>query len=254
VRGQNQGIAPDYVRYATEAVRIADGTGDAALRCGTRGSLMFGRAFCGQLREGERVADEVIDLADGDPDLGADVVGFSPLLAARYVRAQGIAYTRDPATYLRELPLVRQFALDSGYPEQALWMVAVGPALKYALGSSDGIRALAQAAMRLAENLGVGNEVVAAIASCAVLACDREWQALLEAAGDAWGLIRERGAIRLCEPSFLAHIGTAQLELGNLAVGRAAAAEARQGAFRHGATRLGAHLAAQLSTEYPSLR
>jgi hypothetical protein len=31
VRNYNQGIAPDYVRYAGEAVQIADRTGDAAL-------------------------------------------------------------------------------------------------------------------------------------------------------------------------------------------------------------------------------
>ena len=47
----NQGIATDYVHYAGEAVRIADRTGDAALRCGTRGSLLFAHEWSGQLRE-----------------------------------------------------------------------------------------------------------------------------------------------------------------------------------------------------------
>ena len=51
VRGLNQGIATDYVHYAGEAVRIADRTGDAALRCGTRGSLLFAYEWSGQLRE-----------------------------------------------------------------------------------------------------------------------------------------------------------------------------------------------------------
>ncbi len=225
VRGLNQAIANDYVRYAGEAVRIADRTGDAALRCGTRGQLCIAHTWGGQLREAERVAEELIELAREDPDLGAHVAGFSPLLAGRFIRSHCIGYTRDPATFLREIPLVRQFALDSGYPEQALWMLADGADFKYALGSSDGIRALAQAAARLAENLGVGNEIVAALAQCAALACDGEWQALLDAAGDALRLIRERGAMRLWEPTFLAHIGTAQLELGNLEAGRAAAQE-----------------------------
>jgi len=223
VRGHNLGIAYDWVRYAGEAVQIADRTGGAALRCGTRASLMFGHEYVGQLREAERVAGELIELAHEDRHFGVEVTGFSPLLAARVVRPLCIGYTRDPATFLRELPLVRQVALDRGYPEQALWMSFNGAELKYALGSSDGMRALAQAAVRLAENLGVGNEILAALAQCAALACDREWQPLSDAAGDTLRLIRDRGAMRLFEPSFLAHVGTAQLELGNLEAGRAAA-------------------------------
>jgi hypothetical protein len=85
------------------------------------------------------------------------------------------------------------------------------------------MRTLAHAATRLAENLGVGNEIVAALATCVALACDGEWRPLLDTAGAALRLSRERGAIRLSEPSFLAHIGTAQLELGNLTAGLAAA-------------------------------
>lgn len=185
---------------------------------------MFGHWYNGQLREVERVADEVIELAGEDPDLGTHVAVFSPLAAAQFVRLLSIAYARDPAMYLRELPLVRQFALDSGYPEQALWMVAFGAELKYHLGSHDGTRALAQAAARLAENLG-GNEINATLAECAALACDCEWQPLLHAAADALGLSRERGAVRLWEPNFLAHIGCAQLELSKPKAGRDAAQE-----------------------------
>ena len=98
---------------------------------------------------------------------------------------------------------------------------AFGAEFKYALGSFDGTRALAQAAARLAEHLGVGNEIWAALAQCAALACDREWQPVLDTAGDALRLIRERGAPRLVEPSFLAYLGVAQLELGHLEAGRA---------------------------------
>jgi adenylate cyclase len=226
VRSLNQGFAPDHVRYASEAVRIADSTGDVALRCGTRTLLMFGHYWCGQPRKAERIAGEIIQLAGEDPDLGTFVTGgASPLMSARGFRPVCIGYTRDPATFLRELPLVCQSALDSGYPEQALWMVNWAADLKFALGSYDGIRALAQAAARLAENLGIGNEILAAWALCNALASEREWQALLDAAADALRLIRERGAMRMFEPVCLAHIGIAQLELGNLAAGRAAAGE-----------------------------
>jgi hypothetical protein len=55
----------------------------------------------------EPVRNEVIELAREDPHLGAQVTGFSPLLAARYLRQHCIGFTRDPATVLRELPLLR---------------------------------------------------------------------------------------------------------------------------------------------------
>ena len=97
--------------------------------------------------------------------------------------------------------------------------------LKWALGSADGARALAQAATRLAQNFGVGNKIQTALTQCFALAGDREWQPSLDLAADTLRLIREQGALRLFEPSFLAHIGLAQLELGNLDAGRAAAAE-----------------------------
>src|SRR5262249_15004142 len=163
------GFATDYVRYPSEAVRIADRTGEAALRCGTRCYLMLGHMWCGQLREAERIAGEVIELAGEDPDVGTHVTGFSPLLVARLHRAVSIGFTRDPATVLRELPLVRQYALEGGYPEEALFMVYWEALFKCAIGSCDGIRALAQAAVRLAEKLGVSNEIGAALTVCDAL-------------------------------------------------------------------------------------
>ena len=153
------------------------------------------------------------------------MAGLSPLLTARCIRQRCIGFTRDPAAAPAELPLLRQVALASGYPEQALWMLQYEVELQCALGSSGGTRTLAQAAARLAEHLGVGNEIVAAITLCDALACDREWQPVLDAAGDTLRLMRERGALLLIEPSFLARLGAAQLELGNLEAGRAAAAE-----------------------------
>jgi adenylate cyclase len=223
--GLNQAIAGDYVRYTGEAVEIADRTNDAALRCGTRAYLMLAHTWSGHLPEAERLAGEVIELAGADPDLGTHVTAFSPLLAARFNRGHCIGFTRDPATALRDLAVVRQSALDSSYPEQALWAVLAEAILRGAIGSPHGARALAQAAARLAENLGAGNEIIAAVPLCAALASERDWQAVLDTAGDALRSIRERGVVRLWEPSFLAHAGAAQLELGNLEAGRAAAAE-----------------------------
>lgn len=225
VRALNQGIAPDYVRYSKTAVEIAERTGNTSLRCATRSFLMFGYVYCGELRDAERVADEIIQIAGDDPHLGTDGVGFSSLLAARALRNWCIGFSRDPSACSQEFARVRQLALESGYPEQALWAMCREAELKWALGSSDGARELAQAAARLVENLGVGNQIQAALIPCFALAGEGEWQASLDLATDTLRMIRERGALRLFEPSFLALIGLAELELGHLDAGRAAAAE-----------------------------
>src|SRR5262249_29029793 len=92
-------------------------------------------------------------------------------------------------------------------------------------GTCDGIRGLAQAAVRLAENLGAANQILASLAVCYACACDGDWLPLIDVAGDTLELTRERGAMRSTEPVCLALIGAAQLELGNLESGRGVAQE-----------------------------
>ena len=223
--GYNQAAAHDHARYTTEAVRIADLTGDAALRAGTRAELVAGHMSCGQLREAERIADEVIALASGDPHLGVEVIGCSPLMSARALRLLAVGSLRDPVTALRELLFVRRVAVEAGYPEPALWAAFAEIELKYALCNRDGIHALAQTAMRLAKNLGALNELYAAIGECDALACDNDWRTLLDTSTDLLRGARELAVGRPWEPRLLALIGIAQLELGSLEAGRAAAQE-----------------------------
>jgi hypothetical protein len=97
--------------------------------------------------------------------------------------------------------------------------------LHYALGNVDDVHALAQLEMRLAENLGALNELLATIGQYDALDVDNNWSGLLDAATDTLRRIRERGVGGGWEPRFLAHIGTAQLELGHADAGRAAALE-----------------------------
>ena len=205
VRGLNDGIASDDVRYASEAVRIADSTGNAALRCATRACLCFAHAWSGQLRQSERVADEVIDLARDDPYLGIDIVGFSPCWRCASCVVGALATrARSRQRYASSRSCARRL-WTTATRNRASGALSFGAEFEYALGSSGGTQTLAQAAVWLAQNLGVGNEILAALARCDALACDREWKSLLDAATETLQLIRVRGALRLAEPSFLAH-------------------------------------------------
>ena len=224
-RGLNQGNARDYVRYADAAVRIADRTPDLALRCATRALLSYAHSYCGELRDSERVAEELITLADHNPDLGAAVGGMSPLLAAKQCRVWCIGFGRDPVAALEEARSSRQFALAHDYPDQAGWTSVVEAEIAYALGSADDTRSAAQTAMTLAKDRGAAMEIMASCSVCNALALSGDWQTMLKLATDTLRQIRETGALRLWEPNFLAHIGTAQFKLGALAASRASADE-----------------------------
>ena len=131
----------------------------------------------------------------------------------------------DPATALRELPLIRQAALGAGYQEQALWPSIWEEELRYALGNENSIHALAETATKLAENLGAVNELLAEVVRCGSLACDHNWRRVTDVATDTLRGIKARGVGLLWMPRVLALIGTAEFELGNLQAGRAVAQE-----------------------------
>ena len=160
--GNSQSTVLDYVRYASEAVSIADRTGTPSLCTGTRGSLIWGHRYCGQLSDAEKTADEIITLAAGNPRLGADVAGFSPLMSAHGVRLHAIGCMRDPRMALSEFPIVRQTAMEAGFPEQALWVLSEEIELKYAVANRDGIQTLAETGIQLAKNFGLMNEISSA--------------------------------------------------------------------------------------------
>jgi hypothetical protein len=141
-------------------------------------------------------------------------------------RARCIGLLRDPALALREMPLLRQRALDNGYPEQALWSVQFESEIRHALGIADGARALSQLGARLAEDSILTSQVGAALVLCEELASAGEWNAMLDVANENVRLIREQNVLRLHEPAYLTLMGTAHIELGNPAAGRTAAAAA----------------------------
>ena len=216
-----EGRVLDGVRYMTEAVRLADLTGDVALRCGTTALLSYTHLWDGDLWEAERIVERVITLAGGDPHLGARVnAGASALLGARCFSVEWvIGCTRDPNSALRELAALRQQALDCGYPEQAMWAAWCEANLRSALGKG-GIDALAQWIAPLTERFGVAAAVILEATRCNALTADHAWQTVVETGATGLCLIRERSAMHPMQPFFLAHTANAHLELGEALLGR----------------------------------
>ena len=98
VRGLNSGSASDYARYAEEATRVADRSGEAELRCGARGYLVAALLFTGETERCLATCEELEKLSGGDPHLGTQISGFSPLILARMLQLRAAGYKGGQVT------------------------------------------------------------------------------------------------------------------------------------------------------------
>jgi class 3 adenylate cyclase/tetratricopeptide (TPR) repeat protein len=77
----NAGAVTEALDRFLESVRLADETHNIGLRVAVRQGLLVGYAHAGRLRECLAVAEQGLELARGDLDLGADRIGHSPSLS-----------------------------------------------------------------------------------------------------------------------------------------------------------------------------
>jgi class 3 adenylate cyclase len=85
VRG-NGGSTADFVAGGMEMVRLAEQTDDAGLKLAARFLLAVAYYWAGDLRQVLRYCEEVTAASGDDPDLGRDVLLFSPLAGALLMR------------------------------------------------------------------------------------------------------------------------------------------------------------------------
>src|SRR5262249_49184445 len=72
------GAIEEALAPVLESIRLADGTGDKALRVLVRLNLTVAYLFAGRLREGLGVVEQVMALTQGDLGIGAVGTGFNP--------------------------------------------------------------------------------------------------------------------------------------------------------------------------------
>jgi class 3 adenylate cyclase/tetratricopeptide (TPR) repeat protein len=71
-----EGALAEGVEMLRETVRMADQSGDAALRLATRFFLQNGIAMTGPLQEGIALDDQILELQQGSPGLGSEFMGY----------------------------------------------------------------------------------------------------------------------------------------------------------------------------------
>ena len=81
----------EYVRLSWEAARIADRTGDAALRAAMWAPLVRSHLLSGRLREALALSDQALSAMPDDPEFGTRL-GYSPYLNVVQLRANLLGY------------------------------------------------------------------------------------------------------------------------------------------------------------------
>jgi hypothetical protein len=85
--------APDHLDYAKEAVRLADESGNVALRRVVRWAVVRSLLFAGHLSAGLTSAEEGMDRLSQEQTVGTELLGFNPYTMLAAIRANFLFMT-----------------------------------------------------------------------------------------------------------------------------------------------------------------
>jgi hypothetical protein len=145
--------------------------------------LHWACTLAGRLPEALAAADEVIALAGDDVDFGADVAGYSPLLAAIGLSGFALFFMGRLSEASDRVERALALTNSSTPPETLAWILYCRPELDIARGNFEGATWAARRLLELAQRSGSQYDAVAnpLHASAAELGRER-WQ-------EAWDLI-----------------------------------------------------------------
>jgi adenylate cyclase len=144
----------DWISAAEESVQLADEAGDLDLRVAIRGAGCYARMCAGDLDLVEEVAEEILELGAGDPNVGAGIVIGCPPAWALMARSVALK-ERDR---LEEAEKVAdeslRLAAEFGDPETESWSRGNKSTLLAERGELRAAMALARRNCELTDQLG----------------------------------------------------------------------------------------------------
>jgi tetratricopeptide (TPR) repeat protein len=221
------GAIEESLTHVSEAVRLADQSGNDVLRIIARVSLSLVLAARGNLREALAILAETETLCGADPDAGAQITGFSPY--GLMLAAQGLVLTL--LGRLAEAAHVLEHAIALGQVRREPEMLI--PAHMFSTGwcrfAGDAARALQHAhrSVELAEAAPTGSMTgVSSMALGQALLLNEQWSDAAATLESALAEMRERQVGLSFEQFILADLAQAVVVLGDFGRARALADEA----------------------------
>lgn len=193
--GARPGVAEssgEWVRAATEAVQLADGTGDPALRIAVRNAAAYAQVCAGDLDGLEAVVEELLELTGDDPALGAGIVVGCPLAWAKMARGMALRERDRPDEAMAQLDAALEIARAAEDPETESWGLGNKSLMLADRGRIEEALALTRRNRELTERLGdVFSRSTSLNAACYVLLAAGENEEALAAVEAADRMYRE---------------------------------------------------------------
>src|SRR5205823_699035 len=108
------GSAADYVSGGMEMLRLAEQTDDAGLKLAAKSVLASAYFLAGDLRQVLQYCENGIAASGDDPDLGRDVLLFSPLAQLLFFRGISLGFTGQVSRTVSALEYAAQVARQAG--------------------------------------------------------------------------------------------------------------------------------------------
>jgi class 3 adenylate cyclase/tetratricopeptide (TPR) repeat protein len=161
--------ADEWIAAADEASRLADESGDLHLRVAIHAASAYARLHAGDFDEFEAWLDGVLEMAGGDPTVGAGIVIGNPVAWAMMGKATVRRERAEFEEAERLLDRALELSAETGDPESASWIRSTQSMLLSTRGDLEGGLALARRNCELTEQLGdvfsrslaISNEAVA---------------------------------------------------------------------------------------------
>ncbi len=144
----------EWVRAAEEAIALADESGDRGLRAAIRGAAAYAHMCAGDLGGLEATIEEMLDLVDGDPEVGAGIVVGSPIAWGLMGKSVAARERGEPEEAERLLDQALRIATDRDDPETEGWCLGSKSAILADRGEIEAALALALRNCELTERLG----------------------------------------------------------------------------------------------------
>ena len=230
--GDVEGARTKWVQGA----RLAESTGEAPLISALAGGPILALSLTGPLDEAFSWSERALSVAGGDPDLGAPLIGYSPLVRALSFRVEVLLYAGRLRSAREDAETTIAMARHRAEPEPLAWALTVAPRLAWMTGETIDTLGSPEEAIRIGEDTGNPLAVVIGLRALAVARLIQgDAEAAAAAAERALSEGRSRHTGLIYEADILAWLARACLAAGHHSRALAAAAEAVALAQRQGA-------------------
>jgi hypothetical protein len=199
--------------HLSEAVIPADRSGDPFLRFMARVPYCAYLSVAGRLREAVTIANEAEALCEDDPDLGAEITGFSPYSVALATRGIAMAWLGHPVEGADVSERAIEIARRRRDAEAGAYAHSLASGVCELLGDAGSALRQARHAVEMAE-ANPGFRAIALGYLARAHECAGQWAEASEVAESVFATVRTRQIGLLAKPEALAVLAHAQLGSG----------------------------------------